>query len=79
MTDGRNDGQPKSSIAPLFQGGAITTQTCWKSVCKHRGEKTPEKKRRYRSALAVNCSILIHCLEVSCKDQITSVQRDTTD
>ena len=31
---------------------------------------------RNRSALAVNCCIIIHCLEVSCKeDQITSAQR----
>ena len=30
-----------------------------------------------RSALAVNCCAIIHCLEVSCKeDQITSVQRE---
>ena len=30
---------------------------------------------RDRSALAVNCSIIIHCLEVGCKeDQITSAQ-----
>ena len=28
---------------------------------------------RNRSALAVNCCVIIHCLEVSCKeDQITS-------
>ena len=25
MTDGRNDRQPKSSIAPIFQSGAIIT------------------------------------------------------
>ena len=32
---------------------------------------------RNRSALAVNCCVIIHCLEVSCKeDQITSVQRE---
>ena len=32
---------------------------------------------RNRSALAVNCWVTIHCLEVSCKeDQITSVQRE---
>ena len=32
---------------------------------------------RNRSALAVNCCVKIHCLEVSCKeDQITSTQRD---
>ena len=32
---------------------------------------------RNRSALAVNCCVLIHCLEVSCKeDQITRVQRE---
>ena len=31
---------------------------------------------RNRSALAVNCCVIIHCLEVSCKeDQITSAQR----
>ena len=30
---------------------------------------------RNRSALAVNCCAIIHCLEVSCKeDQITSAQ-----
>ena len=29
-----------------------------------------------RSALAVNCCVIIHCLEVNCKDQITSVQHD---
>ena len=29
-----------------------------------------------RSALAVNCCVIIHCLEVSCKeDQITSAQQ----
>ena len=29
----------------------------------------------YRSALAVNCLVITHCLEVSCKeDQITSTQ-----
>ena len=32
---------------------------------------------RNRSALKVNCNIIIHCLEVSCKeDQITSAQRE---
>ena len=31
---------------------------------------------RNRSALAVNCCVIIHCLEVSCKeDQSTSAQR----
>ena len=31
---------------------------------------------RNRSALAVNCCVIIHCLDVSCKeDQITSAQR----
>ena len=30
-----------------------------------------------RSALAVNCCVIIHCLELSCKeDQITSAQRE---
>ena len=37
----------------------------------------PEDCLRNRSALAVNCCVIIHCLEVSCKeDQITSVQRE---
>ena len=32
---------------------------------------------RNRSALAVDCCVVIHCLEVICKeDQITSVQRE---
>ena len=32
---------------------------------------------RNRSALAVNCCVIIHCLEVSWKeDQITSAQRE---
>ena len=32
---------------------------------------------RNRSAPAVNCCVIIHCLEVSCKeDQITSAQRE---
>ena len=32
---------------------------------------------RNRSALAVNCCVIIYCLEVSCKeDQITSAQRE---
>ena len=32
---------------------------------------------RNRPALAVNCCVIIHCLEVSCKeDQITSAQRE---
>ena len=32
---------------------------------------------RNRSALAVNCCVIIHCLEVSCKEcQITSAQRE---
>ena len=30
---------------------------------------------RNRSALAVNCCVIIYCLEVSCKDQIMSAQR----
>ena len=34
---------------------------------------------RNRSALAVNCCIIIHCLDVSCKeDQIMSVQQETS-
>ena len=34
-------------------------------------------KLRNRSALAVNCCVIIHCLEVSCKgDQITSAKRE---
>ena len=34
-------------------------------------------KLRNRSAPAVNCWVIIHCLEVSCKeDQITSAQRE---
>ena len=33
---------------------------------------TNDTELRNRSALAVNCCIIIHCLEVSCKeDQIT--------
>ena len=33
-------------------------------------------KLRNRSALAVNCCVIIHCLEVSCKeDQITRAAR----
>ena len=36
-----------------------------------------ERQLRNRSALAVNCCVIIHCLEVSCKeDQITSAQRE---
>ena len=36
---------------------------------------TNEKQSRYRSAVGVNCCIIIHCLEVSCnEDQIMSVQ-----
>ena len=32
---------------------------------------------RNRSALSVNCCVIIHCLEVICKeDQITSAQRE---
>ena len=32
---------------------------------------------RNRSALEVNCCMITHCLEVSCKeDQITSAQRE---
>ena len=30
---------------------------------------------RNRSAPAVNCCVIIHCLEASCKDQITGAQR----
>ena len=34
---------------------------------------------RNRSALAVNCCVIIHCLEVSCKeDQITSAQTESS-
>ena len=31
---------------------------------------------RNRSSLAVNCCVIIHCLEVFCNDQITSAQRE---
>ena len=34
------------------------------------------KYLRNRLALAVNCCVIIHCLEVSCKDQITSAHRE---
>ena len=37
----------------------------------------PKLYLRNRSAPAVNCWVIIHCLEVSCKeDQITSAQRE---
>ena len=41
-----------------------------------RSESGADFCLRNRSALAVNCCVIIHCLEVSCKeDQITSAQR----
>ena len=52
---------------------------CWKShvaaqIMKHR---TTICYLRKRYALAVNCWVIIHCLEVSCKvDQITNMQRE---
>ena len=40
-------------------------------------EKKKNLHLRNRSAPAVNCWVIIHCLEVSCKeDQITSAQRE---
>ena len=39
---------------------------------KTRMLKTASKYLRNRSALAVNCCVIIHFLKVSCKDQITS-------
>ena len=44
-----------------------------------RSHKTADRHEylRNRSAPAVNCWVIIHCLEVSCKeDQITSAQRE---
>ena len=42
----------------------------WASISNFRG-------LRNRSALAVNCCVIIHCLEVSCKEgQTTSAQRE---
>ena len=44
----------------------------WQAFCEIKPLK-PTFHWRNRSALAVNCCALIHCLEVSCKeDQITS-------
>ena len=34
------------------------------------------RKELKRSALAVNCCIIIHLTEFSCEDHITSVQRE---
>ena len=44
------------------------------TFCKHK--RISERfYLRNRSALAVNCSVIMHCLEVSCQeDQITSTQ-----
>ena len=40
-------------------------------------QQSLEQYLRNRSAPAVNCWVIIHCLEVSCKeDQITSAQRE---
>ena len=48
-------------------------QYIWKVILKI----FDEVRLRNRSAPAVNCWVIIHCLEVSCKeDQITSVQRE---
>ena len=36
-----------------------------------------ERYLRNRSALTVNCFVIIHCLEISCnEDQITSMQHE---
>ena len=42
-----------------------------------KGDGNPDDYLRNRSAPTVNCGVIIHCLEVSCKeDQITSAQRE---
>ena len=47
------------------------------SVREERANFSGSVYLRNRSALAVNCYVIIHCLEVSCKeDQITSTQRE---
>ena len=59
-----------------------TRQLCWTGKyigtrCRYYSHQTSSKDLRKRSALAVNCWVIIHCLEVSCKeDQITSAQRE---
>ena len=68
QTDGRTDGQTDGRTDRRTDGrsGPITRPAFAKAT-----------QVRNRSALAVNCRIIIHCLEVSCKeDQIMSAQRE---
>ena len=68
-------------ILVLFSLRMLPEATVWSSVCQSsiwKIEWTPTVVGimfKKRSALAVNCWVIIHCLEVSCKgDQITSLK-----
>ena len=54
----------------------MVTELCQNTVSQWaKNEKCSKYHLRNRSAPAVNCWVIIHCLEVSCKeDQITSAQ-----
>ena len=62
----------------IFEGGQQTRKHVAKNYCSHFGRPCLcALYLRNRSALAVNCLVIIHCLEVSCKaDQITSEKRE---
>ena len=56
---------------------SFLTKSAGPDQTAHAAIVSPDIWLRNRSALAVNCCIIIHCLEVSCKeDQITSAQRE---
>ena len=55
-------------MVKIWGGGSVLTEAADK--------KESGLELRNRSALAVNCCVIIHCLEFSCKeDQITSAQQ----
>ena len=54
-----------------------TDANFWRYPIRRRVTNSCALKLRNRSAPAVNCWVIIHCLKVGCKeDQITSTQRD---
>ena len=66
-----------SIVWPLFRYAVFSVLSSFAIILMRQRKLVALLDLRNRSAPAVNCCVIIHCLEVSCKeDQITSAQRE---
>ena len=63
------------SARPITPIKTISVTASFHTLARSIDDTCTERYLRNRSALAVNCFVIIHCLEISCnEDQITSMQ-----